>query len=297
MHDISAFFQKSTILRLLLTISLLLSLSASAQRHLYIGWQTGGINYQGEMQDISFSFTGMHLAMGGGIFLQLNDNWAVGSEFIRGNLSGRDAERKGNANNQARNLSFNTELWELSAQLRYRLYPGDLVPIIPYGFAGLALFHIDPWAVDEFGVKHKLYPLSTEGQGLPQYPQSKPHRNDRVSLPFGTGLEFRLGRWFRVDAETMFRKTFTDDIDDVSGTYPDPLILGAARGPNAVALSYRGDEVSGGSLSFPAVGTQRGNPLRADWYHSFNVRLRVELHDWRRARVERDAIRKVSCKF
>lgn len=53
------------------------------QRHLYLGWQTGGINYQGEMQDISFSFTGMHLAMGGGIMLQLDDHWMVGSEFIR----------------------------------------------------------------------------------------------------------------------------------------------------------------------------------------------------------------------
>jgi hypothetical protein len=280
---------------LLTTLSFVLSLTAVSQRHLYIGWQTGGINYQGEMQDISFSFTGMHLSMGGGLLLQLDDHWAVSSEFIRGNLSGRDAERKGNNNNQARNLSFNTELWELSAQLRYRLYPGDLVPVVPYGFAGLALFHIDPWALDANGVKHKLYPLSTEGQGLPQYPDRKPHRTDRVSIPFGSGLEFRIGEWFRVDIETMFRKTFTDDIDDVSYDYPDAALLLAARGPKSVELSYRGDEVPGGIQTFPAAGTQRGNPLRADWYHSFNVRLRVELHDWRRARVERNAERKVRC--
>jgi hypothetical protein len=288
-------FFKSIILRVLIVFSLFLSLSATAQRHLYLGWQTGGINYQGEMQDISFSFTGMHLSMGGGLLLQLDDHWAVSSEFIRGNLSGRDAERKGNNNNQARNLSFNTELWELSAQLRYRLYPGDLVPVMPYGFAGLALFHIDPWALDANGVKHKLYPLSTEGQGLPQYPERKPHRTDRVSIPFGSGLEFRLGEWFRLDVETMFRKTFTDDIDDVSYNYPDAALLLAARGLKSVELSYRGDEVPGGIQTFPAAGTQRGNPLRADWYHSFNVRLRVELHDWRRARLERNAERKVRC--
>ena len=285
-------------IRYILTISFIaLSLSAAAQRHLYVGWQTGGINYQGEMQDISFSFTGMHLSMGGGIFLQLDDHWAVGSEFIRGNLSGRDVEHKGKANNQARNLSFNTELWELSAQLRYRLYPGDQIPVVPYGFAGLAIFHIDPWALDVNGVRQMLYPLSTEGQGLPQYPDRKPHRNNRVSIPFGSGLEFRLGRWFRFDVEAMFRKTFTDDIDDVSYDYPDAAVLLAARGANAVGLSYRGDEVPGGSLNFPVAGTQRGNPLRADWYHSFNVRMRVELHDWRRAQLEIDALQKVSCGF
>ena len=274
---------------------LFLSLSVCAQRHMYIGWQTGGINYQGEMQDISFSFTGMHLSMGGGILLQLDDHWAVSSEFIRGNLSGRDAELKKNGNNQVRNLSFNTELWELSAQLRYRLYPGDMVPVMPYGFAGLALFHVDPWAIDANGERQQLYPLSTEGQGLPQYPDRKPHRNDRVSIPFGTGLEFRIGDWFRVDIETMFRKTFTDDIDDVSYSYPDAGLLLKARGPRAVEFSYRGDELQGGSQTFPVAGTQRGNPLRADWYHSFNVRVRVELHDWRRARVERLAERSVRC--
>lgn len=283
-------------IRLTLTIlCLALTFSATAQRHLYIGWQTGGMNYQGEMQNISFSFTGMHLSMGGGLLLQLDDHWAVSSEFTRGNLSGRDSELQRNSNNQVRNLSFNTELWELSALLRYRLYPGDLVPVVPYGFAGLALFHVDPWTIDVNGARQKLYPLSTEGQGLPQYPERKPHRTDRVSIPFGSGLEFRLGQWFRVDVETMFRKTFTDDIDDVSHAYPDAALLLAARGPRSVELSYRGDEVPGGILTFPAAGTQRGNPLRADWYHSFNVRLRVELHDWRRARVERNAERKVRC--
>lgn len=280
---------------LCLAILCCLSFSSAAQRHLYIGWQTGGINYQGEMQDISFSFTGMHLSTGGGILLQLDDHWSIGSEFIRGNLSGRDAELQGNSNNQARNLSFNTELWELSGQLRYRLYSVDFVPVVPYGFAGLALFHVDPWAIDANGGKHKLYPLSTEGQGLPQYPGREAHRTNRVSIPFGSGLEFRLGRWFRLDIETMFRKTFTDDIDDVSYDYPDPSILLAARGPKAVELSYRGDEVPGGIQTFPNPGTQRGNPLRDDWYHSFNVRLRVELHDWRRAKVERLAERSVRC--
>ena len=283
-------------IRIILFICLMFNVhSSSAQRHLYLGWQTGGINYQGEMQDISFSFTGMHLSAGGGIFLQLDDHWVVGSEFIRGNLSGRDAELQGNSNNQTRNLSFNTELWELSGQLRYRLYSGDLVPVIPYGFGGLALFHVDPWAVDALGERQKLYPLSTEGQGLPQYPERAPHRTNRVSIPFGAGLEFRLGRWFRLDIETMFRKTFTDDIDDVSYDYPDPAILLTARGPKAVELSYRGDEVPGGILTYPIPGTQRGNPLRDDWYHSLNVRLRVELHDWRRAKVERLAERSVRC--
>lgn len=57
-----------------------------------------------------------------------------------------------------------------------------------------------------------------------------------------------------------FRKTFTDYLDDVSTTYVDELVLAANRGQKAANIAYRGDEVPGGSSTYPAGGTQRGNP-------------------------------------
>jgi hypothetical protein len=81
----------------------------------------------------------------------------------------------------------------------------------------------------------------------------------------------------------------------VSNSYVDPAVLLTHRGPKAVELAYRGDEVPGGASAYPPAGSQRGNPQRMDWYHSLNVRLRVIPHDWRRARVDRRGARKVEC--
>ena len=41
---------------------------------------------------------------------------------------------------------------------------------------------------------------------------------------------------------------FTDHLDDVSGNYVDEADLLAARGPLAVKMAYRGNELPGGDL-------------------------------------------------
>ena len=263
-----------------------------AQR-ISLGFEAGGINYQGEMQNLSFSFTGMHLHNGFSAMFDVTDRFTVMGSLVHGNLSGRDRQLLRNSNNQARNLSFNTSLEEVGILLRARLLTDQV--IMPYVASGGAIFRINPMTVDAAGVSHALYPLSTEGQGLPEYPGQPTHRYTQPALMFGSGLEWRRGRWFRLDTEVLFRKSFTDYIDDVSSFYADPAILLKHRGPKAVELAYRGDEVPGGQLGYPPAGSQRGNHYRMDWYHSINVRLRVILHDWRRAREERRALRCVQC--
>jgi len=282
----------SLVLYLGLFILHALPLSLRAQR-LSLGLELGGINYQGEMQNLSFSFTGMHLHNGVSVMYDLSDRWSVQGTLVHGNLSGRDRQLLRNSNNQARNLSFNTRLEEFGFLLRWRALSDG--PLTPYGVSGAAVFNIDPMTVDAAGITHALYPLSTEGQGLPEYPLQPLHRYTNLALPFGGGVEVRVGRWFRIDLEVMFRKSFTDYIDDVSSFYVDPVILARHRGPKAVELAYRGDEVPGGSPVYPAAGSQRGNRLRMDWYHSVNLRVRVIPHDWRRAKIDRRGARKVEC--
>jgi hypothetical protein len=264
----------------------------SAQR-LSLGYEIGGINYQGEMQRVSFSFTGMHMHTGFSAMYDLTERISVSGSLVHGNLSGRDRQMLRNGNNQSRNLSFNTRIDEFGMLLRVRLLADR--PVMPYASAGAAVFNIDPMTVDAFGQTHALFPLSTEGQGLPEYPGQRPHRYTNAAIPWGGGLEVRIGRWFRVDLEALLRKTFTDDIDDVSSFYVDPAVLLKHRGPKAVELAYRGDEVPGGPSQYPPAGSQRGNRYRMDWYHSFNVRIRVVPHDWRRAREERRGLRQVDC--
>lgn len=238
----------------------------------------GGSNYQGEIQEISFTFRGMRFAGGIGGHFMIKEHLWFSTELMVGRLSGNDADIRINSNNVARNLSFETGLQELNMLLRLNLLRGTKQPFVPYVTGGAALFRIDPYTFDAAGEKHFLYPLSTEGQGLASYPERKVPSRVNVSLPLGGGLEYRLARTVRLDFEILLRKTFTDHIDDVSSTYPDQALLLAAKGPKAVELSYRGDERPGGSSVFPS-GTQRGNPNRKDWYHSFNVRLKVALFE------------------
>ena len=271
-----------------------LTVAPARSQNFYGSAFIGGANYQGEMQQISFTFNGMRPAGGLGAQLRLHDHLWLTTEFMVGHLGGRDADLRVNSNNVARNLSFETRLQELSLQLRLNLLRGAKQPFVPYVTGGTAVFHIDPYAFDAGGQKHFLYPLSTEGQGLAAYPDRKMPSRLNLAIPLGAGIEFRTAGGWRIDLEILFRKSFTDYIDDVSKSYPDPDLLLAARGPVALDLSYRGDEMPGGRTSFPA-GIQRGNPNRMDWYHSFNIRMKRPLFEPRVRSSGRGSKTSISC--
>jgi hypothetical protein len=239
---------------------------------------TGGANYQGEIQEVSFAFRGMRYATGLGAQFRLRNHLWVSTEVMLGHLSGKDSDIHNNTSNIARNLSFETDIQELSLQLRLNILPGLKQPFVPYVTGGAAVFRIDPYAFDASGQKHFLYPLSTEGQGLAAYPDRMVPKKINFSVPMGAGLEFKSGPRLRFDVEVLYRKSFTDYIDDVSTNYPDEALLIAAKGPKAVEMSYRSDELVGGSSVFPS-GSQRGNGSRKDWYHIFNFRLKYSLFE------------------
>jgi hypothetical protein len=144
--------------------------------------------------------------------------------------------------------------------------------VTPYIFGGIAVYHFNPYAYDSTGRKVYLHPLSTEGEGLPQYPNSHPYALTQLAIPFGGGIKFRISDQVVLAYEIGERKLFTDYLDDVSGRYVDQNILLAAKGPEAVEMAYRGAELKGGA-SYPPAGTVRGDPKRKDWYYFSGLRL------------------------
>ena len=243
---------------------------------LYADISVGGSNYQGELKDRHITTHGMRLAFGAGVTYASDDRFAVSLSYIRGMLGGSDSH---NASyfTRRRNLHFDTELQELSITGRINLTVSRETAFVPYLMAGLAAFRVDPFTTDELGKRHPLFPLSTEGQGLPQYPDNPAHRYMNLSLPMGGGVEVRLTRGLRMDLELAFRKTFTDHIDDVSGSYPDENLLLSHGGFKAVELSYRADELPGGDPIYPVEGTGRGNPKTKDWYYFLKVVFRYPI--------------------
>lgn len=176
-------------------------------------------------------------------------------------LSGNDADSE-NKDRFNRNLSFRTKLTEVSATAEFRVIDlskwryGRVKNGILYAFAGVGMFWFDPQA--EFnGEWHHLQPLGTEGQGLPGNPDL--YSRVSYSIPFGVGIQRNFGKNSSLGLELSMRKSFTDYIDDVSGSYGDKEAIRAERGDVAANMSDR-------SLGEPRnqIGVMRGNPTQND---------------------------------
>ena len=97
----------------------------------------------------------------------------------------------------------------------------------------------------------------------------------------GVAAKYNLNRTIAISLEYGFRYTFTDYIDDVSGTYADPAKVKAANGGDGDAAAYfsnpsipiqDGDKVidkSGPSF----INLQRGNPGSKDTYMFLTLAL------------------------
>jgi opacity protein-like surface antigen len=171
----------------------------------------------------------------------------------------------------ARNLSFETSIAELSVVGEYYFKNLYTNKFSPYVFGGLAVYKFNPYAYDASGQRVFLKPLSTEGQGIAGYP--KPYSLTQAALPFGAGVKYALNNNLRIGIEMGFRKLFTDYLDDVSSLYASEADLLAAKGQQSVDMSYRGDDVQGGSFIYPAKGAQRGSSKYNDIYYFTGIHL------------------------
>jgi hypothetical protein len=172
--------------------------------------------------------------------------------------------------NRARNLSFGSRLFEMHGALEINFLPIEVndFKVTPYVFGGLSAFYYNPFADDPNGSRVFLRPLSTEGQGLPIYPDRKQYSQINMAFPFGGGAKFFIGKTLMLTTELGFRYTNTDYLDDVSGTYADPRDIKAQRGDIAVALADRSGEPKIG-----LAGRQRGNGKKNDTYVMSGVSL------------------------
>jgi hypothetical protein len=235
----------------------------------------GTLNYQGDLKPNSFTLNHTSPAFGIGIKKPFSKWLAVTAGLMSGKIQAADKWNREYL--KPRNLSFTTSLQEafVAAEIGLPILSGKL---IPYLYGGVSVFHFNPWTYDKNNVKTYLKPLSTEGQGLSQYPDRKPYSLTQIALPFGGGIKYVFSDAFSLGIEMSQRKTFTDYLDDVSSDYVDPNILLAAKGAKAVELSYREDEVPNGRPFLPVAGEQRGTPSEMDWYYYTGLKLEIKLN-------------------
>ncbi|HEY5370241.1 MAG TPA: DUF6089 family protein [Hanamia sp.] len=251
-------------------IFVLFSFAAGAQK-LSLDLYGGISNYMGDLQGNAFLFSQSHIAGGAGLSYQFNDHIYFRTAFILGKVSGSDKD----GSNKSRNLNFTSDITEGNLEVLYFITPLHVHSFSPYLFTGISVYHFNPYTHDTLGNKYYLKPLSTEGEGF--LPGVKNYSLTQLGIPIGGGVKLRLSENVDVGLEIGIRKLFTDYLDDVSSTYADEGLLLANRGSEAVELAYRGDELKGGSLQYPAAGKQRGSPKAKDMYYFTLVSLSYRL--------------------
>ncbi len=240
----------------------------------------GANYYQGDLAPTThkFSFSQGQLAWSTLVGIKLNDLFKVNAKFMTGKLVGRDSDSK-NASKKSRNLSFQSPLYEFGINteinINHFLKGLDKYGVKVYYTTGINVFKFNPktFARNEFGVVEiiELQPLGTEGQGLPGF--NDKYKLTQFNIPFGIGLRFHLFDNIEMGIELVPRITFTDYIDDVSGTYVSYDDLIAANRPVTAIVANRMGEYLGTDVVNLPTGTGRGNPDGNDWYFFSGVYL------------------------
>jgi hypothetical protein len=183
-----------------------------------------------------------------------------------------------------RNLSFNSNVWELALQGDFnffRFMPGEPgFHFTPYVTLGVGVFSYDPFAYLD-NEKIFLRPLGTEGQGSSLYPDRKQYSTMAVSIPIGAGIKYSINERFNIAFEVLHRYSNTDYLDDVSKTYVDPSVFpGNVDGSpsQAFRLHDRSGEL-GEPIGIP--GRQRGNSRQKDQFITAMIHLTFNLQSYK----------------
>jgi hypothetical protein len=166
-----------------------------------------------------------------------------------------------------RNLSFNTNIWELTVSGNFHFF--NYMPGVaghnftPYVSLGAGIFNYNPYAYLN-GQKVYLRPLGTEGQNSIGKYEGKKYGPFAIAIPLSLGVKYALNEKWALFAEAGYRFTTTDYLDDVSTVYAgaNAFAPGVYKGSAAqaqLALQLQDRSLNG----IGVAGMQRGNNTSA----------------------------------
>ncbi|WP_212000402.1 DUF6089 family protein [Chitinophaga sp. HK235] len=276
----SFLYPKNFVLSLLLAAACLLTNRVAAQNELEyvgeLGLSIGGAHYFGDLNTRG-ALNAMKPAVGVYYRKYLNEYVGVRAHARFMQLGYSDVYNK-NEFQHRRNLSFNTNLFELALQGDFNFFkfePGTLDHrFSPYLTGGVSIFHFNPYAYLD-GKKYFLQPLRTEGQGSALYPERKPYSLVSYAFLIGGGFKYNISKKVNVGLEALYRFTQTDYLDDVSGTYAGPMVfpaLGDGK-PSVASLLQDRSYVTGTPIG--VAGRQRGNSRDKDQYLTIEFTISI----------------------
>ncbi len=268
------------------TLALTLSVFAFAQEEAYVqqgdyGVTVGGAHYFG---DINTRAELERPKPAFGLFFRKQfDNYVGVRLSVHYAQLGYSDTYSTNSYQQSRNLSFNTNIWEIAAMGHFNFFkflPGSPgYTFTPYITLGIGAFSYDPYAyiADK---KEYLRPLGTEGQTI-GYKGRKQYGTIAMCVPFGVGVKYNVTPDVNVSFEIGHRYTFTDYLDDVSTTF-----IGADKfpatgtGPTARLLQDRSYEIDPNNI-IGIEGRQRGFSKQKDQYIIAELGVSINISRYR----------------
>jgi hypothetical protein len=246
-----------------------------------VGLAIGAAHYFGDL-NIDASLNRPKIAAGA-FFRKQFGNYVgvkIGANFAQLGYSDTYSD---NETQQRRNLSFNTNIWELSLTGDFnffKFYPG--IPgynYTPYVSLGIGVFSYDPYAFLN-NTKHFLRPLGTEGQGSSLYPDRKPYSSMAIAYPIAIGFKYNVTSSTNIFAEVGYRFTNTDYLDDVSTTYAPDAFQPLPSGDPTVAMLLQDRSYETGPV-IGIKGRQRGNSQQKDNYVIAQIGVSFNLSSYR----------------
>ena len=222
---------------------------------------TGTSSYNGDLVEGSLPFKRMGFYVGADIKRIVSPKFSLRAGLSYGRIFGDDKKNRDPELYQ-RNLSFKSAITEFNVGVEFEPRSLEDYYYTPYLYAGIGVFHFNPYTFDDNKKKVFLQPLGTEGQGLLEYPNRKKYSRYQLTLPVGGGVRFYLAENLIFHYEFLYHFIFTDYLDDVSTTYI-PL---DKLSQETAALSFRQQGVNFALR----VGERRGDKKNRDVYY-YNV--------------------------
>lgn len=267
-----------------LLATLIFSLQGFSQMSEYVqegefGITAGVAHYFGDLNNRG-KINRPKLAIGGFIRQQFGNYSAVrlSGHFAR---LGYSDIYSSNEYNLRRNLSFNTNIFELALQGDFNFFKFNPVDpdysFTPYATLGIGIFNYNPYA---YYKNQKIYlrPLHTEGQTF--YKNRKEYGSMALCFPIGFGVKYALNDKINISFEITHRFTSTDYIDDVSTTYVGADKFPSTSGGKSIAgiMQDRSFEVG---TPIGIEGRQRGFSKQKDQYTIAEVGISFNITSYR----------------
>lgn len=224
-----------------------------------------------------------NIRLGGSIFFRyhLTPKVALRGSVSYARVTGADSISRGSPWQVNRNLSFWTDIFEVSGIVEYNLKHDyntgrDLKTRgIPYIFGGIGIFHFNPKSNNPItGEVNELQPLKLNGVS---------YSLNALCIPVGIGYRYYVNRRLQIGVEIGMRYSLSSYVDDVDGNsvYPqmeslqsdDARIMYSPSNTRIESIKAHGTTYIGGP-----DGKERGkNELVSDVYFIAGVTVSYRL--------------------